>query len=222
MPHNHHHNLSHSQDHQHGKSTGAALLSPEQSAKYRSVLWLALVLNAIMFVVEITAGRRADSSALLADSADFLADAFNYGVSLWALGQVASARTKTALFKGWFMIVYGLGVLAQASWSLYRGSNPEPFTMAWVSVLAFATNLLVAWLFFAFRGGEANMRAVWLDARNDVLGNLAVLAAAGLVWFMAAPWADLVVALVMAVVAIHSGREIVRHANAELRSHDSE
>ncbi len=170
-----------------------------------------------MFVVEVTAGRRADSSALLADSADFLADAFNYGISLWALTQVASTRAKTAWFKGWFMIVYGLAVLGQALWALVHGSNPEPFTMAWVSILAFATNLLVAWLFYAFRAGEANMRAVWLDARNDVFGNLAVFAAAVLVWLTATPWADLLVALLMAVLACKTGWVIVRHANDELK-----
>jgi cation diffusion facilitator family transporter len=206
--------MSHDHDHSHVPLTQP--LSAVQSARYRHILWLALALNAVMFIIEVTAGRRADSSALLADSADFLADAFNYGVSLWALTQVASARAKTAWFKGCFMIVYGLAVLAQAAWALYHGSNPEPFTMAWVSVLAFATNLVVAWLFYAFRSGEANMRAVWLDARNDVFGNLAVLAAAGLVWFMAAPWADLVVAFFMASVAISSGRSIVQHANEEL------
>jgi cation diffusion facilitator family transporter len=177
-----------------------------------------LLLNAAMFVVEVTAGRHANSSALLADSADFLADAFNYGVSLWALSQAASARAKTALFKGWFMVAYGLAVLAQAAWALYRGSQPEAFTMAWVSLLAFATNLLVAWMFYAFRAGEANMRAVWLDARNDVLGNLAVLAAAVLVWLTHVAWADLAVAFFMACVAIGTGRSIVRHARRELHS----
>jgi hypothetical protein len=50
-----------------------------------------------MFVLEVTAGRRADSSALLADSADFLADAFNYGISLWALTQAATARAEIAV-----------------------------------------------------------------------------------------------------------------------------
>jgi cation diffusion facilitator family transporter len=205
-----------SSDHKQPIDPKAQPLSPAQSGRYRNILWLALVLNALMFVIEMSAGRVADSSALLADSADFLADAFNYGISLWALTQAASAQAKTALFKGWFMVAYGLAVLAQAAWSLYRGSSPEPFTMAWVSMLAFATNLLVARLFYAFRAGQANMRAVWLDARNDVLGNLAVLAAAGLVWFMAAPWADLAVAFFMAGVAIVSGLAIVRHANEEL------
>jgi cation diffusion facilitator family transporter len=206
--------MLHDYNHQHYHEAPQLTLSQNQS--YRKILWLALVLNAVMFVVEVTAGRRADSSALLADSADFLADAFNYGISLWALTQVATARAKIALFKGWFMIAYGLAVLVQAAWSLLHGSKPETFTMAWVSVLAFATNLLVAYLFYAFRESEANMRAVWLDARNDVFGNMTVFAAAVLVWFTATPWADLLVALFMATLACKTGWTIVWHANDEL------
>jgi cation diffusion facilitator family transporter len=211
MPHHQDHNHSHNDD------TQSKQANPSQNYRYRRILWLALVLNAVMFVIEVTAGRRADSSALLADSADFLADTFNYGISLWALSQAATARAKTALFKGWFMISYGLAVLAQAAWALLHGTNPEAFTMAWVSMLAFATNLLVAWLFYAFWAGEANMRAVWLDARNDVFGNLAVFAAALMVWFTATPWADLLVALLMAMLACKTGWTIVRHAKNELK-----
>jgi cation diffusion facilitator family transporter len=206
-----------SNNHNHHHTHEAPSLSPAQNTSYRKILWLALVLNAVMFFIEVTAGRRADSSALLADSADFLADAFNYGVTLWALTQAATARAKTALFKGWFMMAYGLAVLVQAAWSLLHGSSPEALTMAWVSMLAFATNLLVAYLFYAFRAGEANMRAVWLDARNDVFGNMAVFGAAVLVWFTAAPWADLLVALFMAVLACKTGWAIVQHANDELK-----
>jgi cation diffusion facilitator family transporter len=214
MPHNH----DHKHTLNHGSGAQVEALNPRQNQGYRKVLWIALVLNAVMFVIEVTAGRRADSSALLADSADFLADAFNYGVTLWALTQAATARAKTALVKGWFMIAYGLAVLVQAVWSLLHGSSPEAFTMAWVSMLAFATNLLVAYLFYAFRASEANMRAVWLDARNDVFGNMAVFAAAVLVWFTATPWADLLVALFMAALACKTGWMVIRHANDELNA----
>jgi cation diffusion facilitator family transporter len=202
--------------HPHTPSGDSNALSPAHTAKYRQILYLALILNAAMFCLEIIAGKKADSSALIADSADFLADSLNYAFSLWALTQSSNARTKTARFKGWFMVVYGFALLAQAVWSLYHGSQPEAYTMAWVSALAFTTNLLVAWFFYAYRSGEANMRAVWMDARNDVLGNIAVLVAAGLVWFTATPWADLTVAFFMGSMAIASGWTIVRLAKAEL------
>ncbi|HTI87819.1 MAG TPA: cation transporter, partial [Alphaproteobacteria bacterium] len=45
--------------------------------RYRRILWIALVVNAAMFALEIGAGIHAGSSALAADALDFLGDAAN-------------------------------------------------------------------------------------------------------------------------------------------------
>ena len=50
--------------------------------KYRTVLWLVLAINVVMFAVEIGAGVVSGSTALLADALDFFADAANYAISL--------------------------------------------------------------------------------------------------------------------------------------------
>lgn len=44
-----------------------------RDAGYRRVLWIALGINAVMFVVEIVAGLAAGSVSLQADALDFLA-----------------------------------------------------------------------------------------------------------------------------------------------------
>ena len=59
---------------------------PPADPQYRRVLWIALVLNALMFGVELAASFSAQSVALLADAADFLGDAGNYGVALFVMG----------------------------------------------------------------------------------------------------------------------------------------
>ena len=58
--------------------------TPTASAdpRYRRILWIALLVNAAMFVVELGAGTQSGSASLLADAIDFLGDAANYGVSL--------------------------------------------------------------------------------------------------------------------------------------------
>jgi Co/Zn/Cd efflux system component len=61
------------------------------------------------------------------------------------------------------------------------------------------------------------MRAVWLCSRNDALGNVAVVAAAGAVAWTRTAWPDLAVAAVMAVLALSSARVVMRHARDELR-----
>ncbi|KYP09975.1 MAG: hypothetical protein A0129_15550 [Limnobacter sp. CACIAM 66H1] len=48
-------------------------------ARYRRILWIALVINSAMFLVEIGAGLQSGSLSLLADAVDFAGDALNYG-----------------------------------------------------------------------------------------------------------------------------------------------
>ena len=50
--------------------------------------------------------------------------------------------------------------------------------MGVVGLLALSANLTVAWMLYAFREGDANMRSVWLCSRNDAIGNIAVMGAA--------------------------------------------
>ncbi len=48
-----------------------ALLQRKQSPRFRKALWIALVINALMFVVEIVGGYKAQSVSLWADALDF-------------------------------------------------------------------------------------------------------------------------------------------------------
>lgn len=204
--HHHDHGHDHGQgDHDH--SAGAA----------RSVLWVSLLLNAGMFVVELGAGLTAGSTSLLADSADFLGDAANYGLALAVLPLALVWRARAALLKGITMGLFGLWVAAMAIRHLLSGTVPEPATMGVIGVVALAVNILVTVLLFRFRKGDSNMRAVWICSRNDALGNLAVLLAAAGVFATGTPWPDLAVAALMAGLALWGAGQVIRQATAELR-----
>lgn len=185
--------------------------------RYRRALWAALVLNALMFGVEVVASLSAQSVSLLADAMDFLADAANYGVALFVLGLVPVWRSRTALWKGRLMVAFGVFVLVKSAWQWSAGIVPEPFIMGWVSLLALAVNVGAAALLFVHRQGDAQARSVWLCSRNDALGNLAVMGAAGGVWVTAHGWPDIAVALLLAGLALSSGASVIRHARQELR-----
>jgi Co/Zn/Cd efflux system component len=58
----------------------------QRDTRYRRVLWAVLGINAAMFLVEIVAGLAAGSVSLQADALDFLADAGNYGLSVFVVG----------------------------------------------------------------------------------------------------------------------------------------
>lgn len=188
-----------------------------QSPRYRRILWLALVLNAAMFVVELAGSQRTDSLSLMADAIDFAGDALNYGVSLAVLGAALAWRARAAWVKAWTMMGFGAFVLGRAVWSLWFGAVPEPVTMGAIGALALAVNVGVAALLYAFREGDANMRSVWLCSRNDAIGNLAVMGAALGVAGTGTAWPDLAVAALMAALALQGGRAVRRQARAELQ-----
>jgi len=190
--------------------------TPSFDPRYRKVLWVALVLNALMFVVEFGASWTSGSVSLLADSIDFFGDAGNYALSLAVLGMAASARAKAALFKAACMGAFGVFVLGKAAWSLQAGVPPEPATMGVVGFAALAVNAGVAVLLYRFRTGDANMRSVWICSRNDALGNLAVMLAAAGVFGTGSAWPDLLVAAVMGVLALTGSWTVLHHARREL------
>jgi Co/Zn/Cd efflux system component len=187
------------------------------NAAYRRVLWIVLVINAVMFVVEIGAGLAAGSASLQADALDFLGDAGNYVISLAVLGMVLRYRAMAALVKGLTMGAFGLWVVGTVVWHAVMATVPEPITMGVVGVAALAANAACAVLLYAYRGGDANMQSVWICSRNDVLGNLAVLLAALGVFGTGTGWPDLIVAAIMASLALQGAIVVIRQAGVELQ-----
>jgi len=180
------------------------------------VLWIALVANAAMFLLEVAASAVSGSSALAADAADFLGDSANYAIALGALALGGAWTARAALAKALAMGAYGIGVIGYASFRAWSGALPEAITMGAVALLAFTVNLGVALLLYRYRDGDANMRSVWLCTRNDVIGNIAVLLAAAGVAGSGTVWPDVAVAGLMAVLALGSARIVFRQSLAEL------
>ncbi|GAB5469575.1 MAG: cation diffusion facilitator family transporter [Rhodospirillales bacterium] len=185
---------------------------------YRRILWIVLTINALMFLVEILAGLAAGSAALQADALDFFADAANYAISLFVLSLSLRWRATAALIKGISLALFGIWILVTVAWHGAQGTVPAWSTMGWVGAAALIANLACLALLYAWRHGDANRRSVWICSRNDVLANLAVLAAALGVFGTGAGWPDLVVAGIMALLALQGAVTIVRQALAELRS----
>jgi cation diffusion facilitator family transporter len=185
-------------------------------ARYRRILWVALLVNAAMFLVELGGGYASGSLSLLADAIDFAGDALNYGVSLAVLASALALRARAAMLKAASMVGFGLYVLASAVWAVWNGRVPDASTMGAVALLALLANVSVAWMLYAFREGDANMRSVWLCSRNDAIGNLAVLLAALGVFGTGSAWPDLLVAALMASLALQGGWQVLKQARGEL------
>ena len=190
---------------------------PKADPRWRTALWIALAVNAGMFLAEIVAGVAAGSASLQADALDFLGDAANYAISLSVAGMVLAWRARAALLKGASLAVLGVWVLGSTAWHAYTGTLPSAQVMGVVGVLALLANAGVALMLYRFRSGDANMRSVWICSRNDAIGNVAVLLAALGVFGTGTGWPDITVATIMAGLGLSGGWQITRQAWAELR-----
>ncbi|MBS0540175.1 MAG: cation transporter [Proteobacteria bacterium] len=184
---------------------------------YRRALWAVLAINAAMFAVEIGAGLMSGSASLQADALDFLGDAANYGISLFVVGMALRYRAMAAVAKGATMAVFGLWVLGVTGWHLWHQTLPQAMTMGAVGLTALAANGASFAILWRYRSGDANMRSAWICTRNDVLGNIAVLAAAAGVFGTGTGWPDAVVAAIMAALALQGAWIVLRQARGELR-----
>ncbi|HEX6981003.1 MAG TPA: cation transporter [Alphaproteobacteria bacterium] len=191
--------------------------APQNDKPYRRVLWIALAINAVMFLVEAGAGVAAGSVSLQADALDFFGDAATYGVSLFVLGMTLGRRALAALLKGVSMGLFGLWVIGSTAYNLFWLDVPSAYAMGSVGLLAFFANVAVAVMLFRHRGGDSNRRSVWLCSQNDAIGNVAVVLAASGVFATGTAWPDLAVATVMASLALIGSAQVTRQALAERR-----
>lgn len=184
---------------------------------YKRALWIVVGLNVGYGLVEIVGGFLAGSQALKADALDFLGDGLITFLGLLAIGWSLLWRARSALIQGLFLGLLGLGVVASTIYRMIVQLPPEAELMGLFGIVALVVNVLAAAVLIPHRTGDANVRAVWLFSRNDAIGNAAVVVAAGLVTWTGTVWPDLVVALVIAGLFLHSSWSIIRDARADLR-----
>lgn len=185
---------------------------------YKRVLWAVIFINAIMFLVEMAAGRLAGSQALQADALDFLGDALTYGLSLAAIGMSVKVRSAAALIKGLSLLAMGSWVAGSTAYQVFVLGVPKAEIMGSIGILALLANLASVLLLMRYKDGDANVRSVWLCSRNDAVGNVAVMGASVAVWLFSSAWPDLIVAMIMAGLFVHSSQLILRQAWQEYRS----
>lgn len=178
------------------------------------LIWL-LAINGVMFIAEIIAGIIGDSTALIADSLDMLADATVYAIGLYAVGRSLLVKAKAAHISGVFQIMLGLGVLFDIIRRTVVGSEPESMMMIVVGMVALIANTICLVLIYKHRQGEVHMRASWVFSKNDVIANLGVISGGLLVAYTGSSYPDLIIGLIIATIVIRSGLHIVKDANRE-------
>ena len=182
-------------------------IAPSVEAKTLKYL---LGINFTMFVVEIILGFYAESTGLLADGLDMLADSFVYGLSLYAVGKSIAMKHKAAYFSGIMQISLGLLCLVEVGRKFYFGSEPLSNYMIVVSVIALIANLWCLILIHKHKDGEVHMKASWIFSANDVIVNTGVIFSGVLVYFLKSNVPDLIIGGIVSLVVIRGGISIMK------------
>lgn len=178
----------------------------------RRTLWMLLAINGVMFIGEGVAGWWGESTGLLADSLDMLADASVYGIALYVVGRSRRLQANAATASGVLQIALGLGVLVEVARRFFYGSNPVSMLMMSVGAIALVANVSCLILIAKHRKGGVHMRASWIFSTNDVIANLGVIISGGLVMYLDNLLPDLIIGALISVVVVRGGVQILREA----------
>ena len=190
---------------------GVSPVEPDAStSSERGPLLGALAVNGTLFVGELAAGVAFASMGLIADSLDMLADALVYSLSLAAVGREASRKRSLAAASGYLQLGLALAGLGEVVRRLFIPETaPDVMAMIGVSLVALAGNVLTLRLLRRAKRGEAHIEASWIFTSNDVLVNLLVIAAGGLVWWSSSRLPDLIAGGLIFLIVANGARRIL-------------
>jgi cation diffusion facilitator family transporter len=183
-----------------------------ETASQRRVLRIALMLNATMFIVGLVAGLLGQSSSLIADALDMLADASASAIALGAIGRSTRFKAGATTLSGSLLLVLGVLVLLDAGRRALFGSEPESLVMMAVAFLSFLVNASVLRMLGRYREGEVHLRATWIFTRVDVIANVAVMLSGLVVLLTGSQFPDLIVGGAIGIYVVKEAFEILSEA----------
>ena len=191
-----------------------------KDASQKRVLYWLLGINAVMFFVEMTVGILADSTALIADSMDMLADAVVYGIGIYAVGKSILHKAKAAQISGYFQLLLGVIILIDITRRLFLGSEPISSLMIGMGFIALIANVACLAIIRNHKNDEVHMRASWIFSANDVIANMGVIIAGVLVVWLDSRVPDLVIGCIVSIVVLRGAWMILKDAKQEVLNNE--
>jgi Co/Zn/Cd efflux system component len=184
----------------------------------RKVVIIVAALNLAYFGVEFAVALAIDSVSLFADSVDFLEDAsVNFLIAI-ALGWSTTNRARVGMALAGILFIPGLATLWTAWEKFLVPMPPAPLPLSLAGGGALVINLSCAFMLVRFRAHSGSLtRAAFLSARNDVLANVAIIAAGFMTTYTLSGWPDLIVGLGIAAMNADAAREVWSAAREEHR-----
>ena len=189
-----------------------------KTAIRRAVAWAA-ILNAAYFGVEFTVGLSIRSVSLIADSIDFLEDASINLLILIGLGFAISARARLGSALAVIIAVPGVAAFIAAVDKFLHPAVPGVVELSTTALGALVVNATAAVILSRVKHHEHSLvQAAWLSARNDVLANFAIIAAAGMTVLIPSAYWDVAVGLGIGVLNADAALKVWRRSREDAKT----
>lgn len=183
---------------------------------------VAFFLNFAFTIIEFIGGILTNSVAILSDAVHDLGDSFSLGLS-WYFQKVAKRPRNTDFTYGYkrfsllgaivnsaVLLVGSVIILMNAVPRLFHPQQPDVKGMLLLAVLGVIVN--GAAVFRLRKGHSLNEKVVSLHLLEDVLGWLAVLLGAGIMYFVDAPFIDPLLSIVISLFILYNVYKNVRQS----------
>lgn len=171
------------------------------SNREKKLLWQVLAINFFFFSLELIAGFTSHSMGLVADSLDMLADSIIYGLALFAVGGTITRKKYITKSAGYFQLTLAVfGFIEVLRRFVGFETVPTFQTMIMISILALIGNGLCLYLLQKSKSNEAHMQASMIFTSNDVIVNLGVIIAGGLVYLTNSKYPDLFIGTIVFII----------------------
>src|SRR5688500_12442147 len=163
------------------------------AAGHRGRLTAVFAITVVILVVELVGAALSGSLALLADAGHVLADGAGIGLALLAIRFAARPASPQRTF-GYYrleilaavvnaVLLFGVAgfVLVEAWRRLTDPPEVASGLMLAVACFGLVANAVSMWLLRRGQAESLNLRGAYLEVWGDLLGSLAVLAAAGVI-----------------------------------------
>jgi Co/Zn/Cd efflux system component len=178
----------------------------------RNALFIAFLLNFIIFGVELVYGIIESSAALLSDSGHNVGDAVILGSSVFFLSASITSKAKLAIVKCVFWVFFGGLALYHAFLNIQTGSIPSHFLVGSIGIAALIVNISTVIFMSGFKDDDINIKSAYICCRNDAIGNLLIILSAYLVYLWGTNWPDVFVGLIIASLMFVSAYNIAKES----------
>lgn len=167
----------------------------------RKLLWQVLAINFFFFAIELTTGFISNSIGLVADSLDMLADSIVYILALFAVGRTMNRKKNIAKLAGYFQLTLAIfGFIEVGRRFVSTETIPAFQTMIIISILALVGNGLCLYLLQKSKSKDAHMQTSMIFTSNDIIVNLGVIGAGGLVYLTNSKYPDLIIGIIVFLI----------------------